>query len=180
MGRCVDDVVAPGLAVIFCGVNPGLASARAGHHFAHPSNRFWKALHLSGFTPELLIPAQEDRLLAHGLGVTNLVARPSASATEVRPEELRAGAVALAEKVRGLRPQAVAVLGLGAFRVAFRVPKAAIGEQPEGLNGARLWLLPNPSGLQAHYQLGELVEQLRAMRRAIAVGAPSAHQLNLA
>ncbi len=166
--RAVEDVVAPGLEVLFCGINPGLASARAGHHFAHPGNRFWKALHLSGFTPTQLTPAAEHRLLAYGLGVTNLVERPTPSAAGVEREELRHGATALAEKVRRLQPRAVAVLGLGAFRVAFARPRATVGEQPGGLAGARLWLLPNPSGAQAHYQLDELVEQLRTLRRTIA------------
>ncbi len=166
-GPAVEDVVAPGLDVLFCGINPGWASARAGHHFAHPGNRFWKALHRAGFTPELLSPRQERRLLAYGLGVTNLVDRPTASASDLPREELRRGAVTLTEKVRELRPRAVAFLGLGAFRIAFRAPQATVGEQASGLAEARLWLIPNPSGLQARYQLDELVGELRALRRAI-------------
>jgi len=149
----VPDVLRPGLAVLFCGINPGLWSAAAGHHFARPGNRFWKALHLGGLTPRQLAPDEEDELLALGLGITNLVERATAGAADLRPEELRAGGQRLAAKAAAARPRMVAVLGVGAYRTAFARPKAAVGPQPEPIGGAAAWLLPNPSGLNAHYQL---------------------------
>ncbi len=175
----VADVVAPGLDVLFCGINPGMASARAGHHFAHPANRFWKALYLAGFTPVLLRPEEDARLLSFGLGVVNLVARATPSAAHLEREELRRGAQALAMKVRLWRPKAVAVLGLGAYRAGFGRSRAPLGEQAEGLCGSRLWLLANPSGLQARYGLDDLAGQLCSMRQALMpqpVGAPGPAQ----
>jgi len=167
-GRTVADVIGPGLDVLFCGINPGLWSAAVGHHFAHPGNRFWKALHASGFTDTLLSPAEERRLLAAGVGVTNLVTRATASADEVGREELRRGAGRLAGKSERWGPRAVAVLGLGAYRVAFGRPRAAVGEQEESLGQARVWLLPNPSGLQGHYRLEDVVAELRRLRSTLA------------
>jgi len=173
-GRTVADVIGPGLDVLFCGINPGLWSAAVGHHFAHPGNRFWKALHASDFTDTLLSPAEERRLLAAGVGVTNLVTRATASADEVGREELRRGAGRLAGKSERWGPRAVAVLGLGAYRVAFGRPRAAVGEQEESLGQARVWLLPNPSGLQGHYRLEDVVAELRRLRSTLAAtgGAP--------
>jgi double-stranded uracil-DNA glycosylase len=162
----VPDVVAPGLRVLFCGINPGALSGALGQHFARPGNRFWKALCGAGFTDRLLGPAEQDTLLDYGLGITNLVARTSATAAEVTAAELRAGAAELETKVAGLRPRYVAVLGVQAFRTGFRQPRAAIGPQPEGLSGAGLWLLPNPSGLQARYQLPEMITLLSELRAA--------------
>jgi len=159
--------VAPGLDVIFCGINPGLWSAAVGHHFARPGNRFWKVLHAAGFTEELLSPSDERRLLSAGVGVTNLVSRATASAAELDRDELRRGGRNLARKVRRFKPAVVAFLGLLAYRSAFDRPSATVGEQAEHLAGARLWLLPNPSGIQAHYQLDEMVSHLRALRRAV-------------
>ena len=167
-GRTVADVIGPGLDVLFCGINPGLWSAAVGHHFAHPGNRFWKALHASDFTDTLLSPAEERRLLAAGVGVTNLVTRATASADEVGREELRRGAGRLAGKCERWGPRAVAVLGLGAYRVAFGRPRAAVGEQEESLGQARVWLLPNPSGLQGHYRLEDVVAELRRLRSTLA------------
>ena len=167
-GRTVADVIGPGLDVLFCGINPGLWSAAVGHHFAHPGNRFWKALHASDFTDTLLSPAEERRLLAAGVGVTNLVTRATASADEVGREELRRGAGRLAGKSERWGPRAVAVLGLGAYRVAFARPRAAVGEQEESLGQARVWLLPNPSGLQGHYRLEDVVAELRRLRSTLA------------
>lgn len=167
-GRTVADVIGPGLDVLFCGINPGLWSAAVGHHFAHPGNRFWKALHASDFTDTLLSPAEERRLLAAGVGVTNLVTRATASADEVGREELRRGAGRLAGKSERWGPRAVAVLGLGAYRVAFGRPRAAVGEQEESLGQARVWLLPNPSGLQGHYRLEDVVAELRRLRSTLA------------
>lgn len=167
-GRTVEDLVAPGLDVLFCGINPGLWSAVVGHHFARPGNRFWRVLHLAGFTDALLDPAEEQRLVSFGVGVTNLVRRSTATAAELGPDELRAGAAEVAETVRRFAPRAVAFLGMTAYRRAFDQPRAGLGEQPEGLAGARVWVLPNPSGAQARYQLPELVELFSALRAAVA------------
>ncbi len=167
----VPDVVAPGLDVLFCGINPGRWSGAVGHHFAHPGTRFWRALHLSGFTGRQLDPAEERLLLACGLGITNLVDRTTAAASDLSAAELRKGSTVLERKVRRLRPRAVAFLGMGAFRVAFGRPRAAVGRQPELLAGAVVWLLPNPSGLQAAYGLDGVVEQLRALRVFVVSGA---------
>jgi TDG/mug DNA glycosylase family protein len=166
-GGRVADVLGPGLRVLFCGINPGLWSAAVGHHFARPGNRFWKALHLAGFTPRLLAPWEEGELLWLGLGITNLVERATASAAELGPAERRAGAARLAAKAASARPQVVAVLGVGAYRTAFARPRAAVGPQPEPIGGATAWLLPNPSGLNAHYQLADLAEAFAELRRAL-------------
>jgi double-stranded uracil-DNA glycosylase len=166
-GRFVSDVVAPGLRVLFCGINPGLWSAAVGHHFARPGNRFWKALHLGGLTPRQLAPDEEAELLALGLGITNLVERASAGAADLSREELRAGGSRLAAKAAATRPEVVAVLGVGAYRTAFGRPKAAVGPLPDPVGGSRAWLLPNPSGLNAHYQLGDLAEAFAQLRRSL-------------
>ena len=163
-GRTVPDVIAPELRVLFCGINPGLYSAATGHHFARPGNRFWPALHASRFTNHLLRPWEERDLLTYGLGVTNLVARATAAAAELRPEELRKGRAALERKVRRYRPRTVAVLGIGAYRLAFDCPRARLGLQPDSLGAAALWVLPNPSGLNAHHQLADLARQFKALR----------------
>lgn len=163
----VADVVAPGLDVLFCGINPGRWSGAVGHHFAHPGNRFWKALQLSGFTDTLLVPAEERRLLDFRLGITNLVARTTAAAAELSPDELRAGAERLERLVEQIVPKAVAFLGLGAYRTAFRSTRVACGPQDATLAGVKVWVLPNPSGLQARYGLPELAEMLRALRTAV-------------
>jgi double-stranded uracil-DNA glycosylase len=167
-GGRVPDVLAPGLRVVFCGINPGLWSAAVGHHFARPGNRFWKALHLGGFTPRLLAPDEEPELLRLGLGITNLVERASAGAADLTPDELRAGAERLVAKVERVRPAVVAVLGVGAYRTAFAAPKATIGPQPAPIAAATAWVLPNPSGLNAHYQLPDLAAAFAALRRAVA------------
>ena len=166
-GRTVPDVVAPGLRVLFCGINPGLYSGAVGHHFARPGNRFWPALHASGFTPRRLSAFEEGRLLGFGLGITNLVARATASADEIGRDELRRGARSLARKVARLRPVFVAVLGVGAFRAAFERPDAVVGEQPAGTARPRLWVLPNPSGLNAHYQLPDLARLFAQLRTEV-------------
>src|SRR5215207_7490419 len=166
-GRFVPDVLRPGLRVLFCGINPGLWSAAVGHHFARPGNRFWKALHLGGFTPRLLAPDEEGELLALGLGITNLVERAIAGAAELGQDELRAGGSRLAAKLAAARPEVVAVLGVGAYRTAFDRPKAAVGPQPDPIAGSRAWLLPNPSGLNAHYQLPDLAEAFAELRRSL-------------
>lgn len=165
-GRLVPDVVAPDLRVLFCGINPGLYSGAVGHHFARPGNRFWAALALSGFTHRRLSAFEEEELLERGLGITNLVRRATATADEISKDELTDGAGALRRKVRRLKPQVVAFLGLGAYRVAFS-PAAVVGEQPELIGDTRLWLLPNPSGLNAHYQVDALAEVFAELRRAV-------------
>lgn len=163
----IPDVSGPGLRVLFCGINPGLWSGATGHHFARPGNRFWPALHRSGFTSRLLRPDEQDELPALGLGITNVVARASAKADELTRVELKEGGAALVERVDRLRPRALAVLGIGAYRTAFGHPRAAIGRQPEGLGGTEVWVLPNPSGLNAHYSLDALATEFRALREAV-------------
>lgn len=169
-GRTVPDVIAPGLRVLFCGINPGLYSAATGHHFARPGNRFWRALHAAGFSKRLLHPSEERLLLASGCGITNLVARATATADELAPGELVAGRRRLARKVRRHAPRMVAVLGVGAYRLAFGKPRAVVGLQPEDLAGAALWVLPNPSGLNANHQLPQLVRMFRELRNAVPPG----------
>jgi TDG/mug DNA glycosylase family protein len=150
------DVISEDLRILFCGINPSLISAARGHHFARPGNRFWPALHRAGLTPRLLSPDEDSELPSLGLGVTNLVDRPTARADELSREELRAGAVALERLVERWRPRVLAMVGLTAWRVGFERPGAVVGPQPERVGGAPVWVLPNPSGLNAHYQLPEL------------------------
>ncbi len=165
-GRRISDVVAPGLDILFCGINPSLYSAAVGHHFARPGNRFWKVLYLAGFTEWQLAPEEEAELLEYGLGITNLVPVATAKAQELSLEELRRGAQALEATVCRYQPRVVAVVGMDAYRKAFGRPRATMGCQPDRLAGSLLWLLPNPSGLQARYQLTDLVEAFVALRRA--------------
>ncbi len=166
-GRTVPDLVAPGLAVLFCGINPSLYSAAVRHHFARPGNRFWPTLHAAGFSDRLLHPSEERTLLPRGYGITNLVARATATADELRPEELVAGARRLERKVRRFGPAWVAFLGVTAYRTALGRKGAVVGPQDEPFGGARVWVLPNPSGLNAHYQLTDLARVFAALRRAV-------------
>lgn len=166
-GRTLPDVAAPGLRVLFCGINPGLYTAAVGHHFARPGNRFWRALHESGFTDRPLRPEEEHRLLDHGLGITNVVGRATAAAAELTPEELEAGGRALEERVRRLEPRWLAVLGLGAYRTAFGERRAAIGPRERRIGRTRLWLLPNPSGLNAHHRPADFARLFGELRRAV-------------
>lgn len=161
----MPDLIAPGLTILFCGINPGLYSAAAGHHFARPGNRFWPALHASGLTDRLLRPWEERLLLTHGLGITNLVARATATAAELSADELRLGRQRLVRKLRRYRPACLAVLGIGAFRSAFQRPRARMGRQPEPAEAAEIWVLPNPSGLNASHQLPELAAAFAEVRR---------------
>ena len=170
-GKTVRDVIAPGQRVLFCGINPGLYSGTTGHHFARPGNRFWPVLHAAGFTPRVLKPWEERELLAWGYGITNIVARATASAAELRKEEFVAGARRLARKVKRYKPEWVAVVGIGAYRLAFGRPKAMMGPQPERLGSARLWLLPQPSGLNANHQIPELTGAFRELREASGCGS---------
>jgi TDG/mug DNA glycosylase family protein len=165
VGKTVPDVIAPGLRVLFCGINPGLYTAAVGHHFARPGNRFWPALQQSGFTNRLLSPFEENELLKSKLGITNVVARATATAAELTSEDFINGGRLLKAKIRRFQPGVVAVLGVGAYRMAFARPKAVIGEQTETLDRARVWVLPNPSGLNANYQLPDLVRLFRELRR---------------
>ncbi|MDQ3914320.1 MAG: G/U mismatch-specific DNA glycosylase [Actinomycetota bacterium] len=171
-GVTIPDVIAPGLDVLFCGINPGLYSGATGDHFARPGNRFWPALHLSGFTPRLLHPSEKEELLALGLGITNVVDRTTARADELTSGEILEGGRSLRRKVRRYVPRYLAVLGLGAYRVAFGVKDAAVGPQPETIGETRVWLLPNPSGLNAHYQLPALAEEFAKLRTAAAARRP--------
>ena len=164
--RTVPDVIAPGLRVLFCGINPGLYTAWAGHHFARPGNRFWNALHAGGFTPRVLDPREEQRLLTFGCGITNVADRPSTAADELAREELVQGGRRLAEKVERFQPRWLAVLGLGAYRTAFARPRAVVGPQDETVGGARVWVLPNPSGLNASYRPEDFGRLFGELRRA--------------
>jgi TDG/mug DNA glycosylase family protein len=165
--RTVPDVIAAGLKVLFCGINPGLYSAWSGHHFARPGNRFWPALHAGGFAPRLLKPSEERELLPLGYGITNVVSRASAAADELTADELTAGGKALRARVRRYRPRFLAVLGVGAYRVAFDRPKAVLGLQPEPIGETKVWVLPNPSGLNAHYRAADLANLFRRLREAV-------------
>ncbi len=153
--------------MLFCGINPSLLSAERGQHFARPGNRFWRTLHEAGFTERLLTPAEQRVLLASGIGITNLVARATASAAELGKGELVAGRHRLAAKVRRRRPRTVAVLGIDAYRQAWGRPSAALGLQPERIAETPLWVLPNPSGLNAHYPLRDLVALYRELCEAV-------------
>lgn len=164
-GRGIPDVLAPGLAVVFCGINPGLWSAATGHHFARPGNRFWAALHRGGFTPRQLAPAEQDQLLTYQLGITNIVDRGTARADELTAEELREGGRRLARKLARYEPGWLAVLGVTAYRAAFGRAKATVGRQPDRIGGASVWILPNPSGLNAHYTVDSLADEFAALRR---------------
>jgi TDG/mug DNA glycosylase family protein len=164
--RPVPDVIALNLCVLFCGINPGLYSGATGHHFARPGNRFWPVLHRAGFTDRLLSPFEERELLKNGYGITNIVNRTTASAAELSPAELKEGAQQLAKKVLCYKPEIVAILGIDAYRKAFDRPKATLGPQPEQIGEARIWILPNPSGLNAHYQLNDLAELFKKIRDA--------------
>ncbi len=165
--KTVRDVIALDLRVLFCGINPGLYSGATGHHFARPGNRFWPTLHQAGFTTRLLDPSEERELLPLGYGITNLVPRATATADELASDELVAGRRRLAAKLKRYRPRVVAVLGISAYRTAFARKTAALGRQSELLSNASVWVLPNPSGLNAHYQLANLVEHFRELHQAI-------------
>ena len=163
----MPDVIAPDLRVLFCGINPGLYTAATGYHFARPGNRFWPALYAGGFTRRLLTPDEEHELLKDGYGITNVVARATATAAELSAAEYVEGGRQLKAKVRRYRPKFIAVLGVGAYRTAFDRPKAALGLQPEAIGATSVWVLPNPSGLNAHYQPKDLARLFRELRLAV-------------
>src|SRR5215213_310880 len=163
--KTLPDVIAPDLKVLFCGINPGLYTAAIGHHFGRPGNRSWPTLHRAGFTPRLLSPYEAQELLPLGYGITNVVARATAAADELSAAEFVEGGRGLEAKVRRYRPRVLAVLGVGAYRSAFDRRGAAVGRQDETIGGATVWVLPNPSGLNAHYQLKGLTEVFTTLRR---------------
>jgi double-stranded uracil-DNA glycosylase len=163
----VPDVIASDLQILFVGVNPGIRSGKTRHHFAHPSSRLWVALREAGFTPELLRPAEESALLGFGLGLTNLVDRPTRAADELTPDELRQGGTRLRRKACRYRPGWVAILGVMAYRIAFDEPDATVGLQSRTLCSSRLWVLPGPTGRNAHYPLPQLIEEFRHLRCAV-------------
>lgn len=164
--KTVRDVIAPDLRVLFCGINPGLYTAAVGHHFARPGNRFWPALFAGGFTERLLSPFDERELLKSGYGITNVVQRTTATADQLMKEEIIAGGERLRAKVLRYRPKVLAVLGMGAYRLAFNKPKASIGRQDDQIGQTILWVLPNPSGLNANYQAGDLARLFRELKVA--------------
>jgi TDG/mug DNA glycosylase family protein len=165
--KTVPDVIAPGLRVLFSGINPGLYTAAVGHHFARPGNRFWPALFAGGFTDRLLSPFDERELLKTGYGITNLVMRTTATANELSADEMREGGRKLTNKVRRYKPEFLAVLGLGAYRAGFGEAKAQVGPQDRTIGETKIWVLPNPSGLNAHYQAKELARLFAELKAAV-------------
>lgn len=173
-GMTVPDVIAPGLRVLFVGVNPGIRSGQTRHHFAHPSGRLWKVLYESGFTPQIVKPAEEQLLLEYGLGLTNLVDRPTSAASELAAAELRTGAARLRRMIRRYQPEWIAILGVVAYRIAFGQPDAVVGPQARKISSSRLWVLPGPTGRNAHYPMSRLTEEFRQFYLAIALAPVSA------
>lgn len=163
----MPDIIAPNLRVLFCGINPSLYSVEVGHHFARPGNRFWRALHESGFTPRRFLPADENELITCGLGITNVAPRATVGAADLSRDELKNGGITLREKVRHFTPQTLAILGIGAYRVAFAQPEAKLGAQEETIGDTRIWVLPNPSGLNAHYPPAQLARCFAELRQNI-------------
>jgi TDG/mug DNA glycosylase family protein len=166
-GKTVPDIIAPRLRILFCGINPGLYTAAVGHHFARPGNRFWPALFAAGFTDRLVSPFDEHELLSSGYGITNVVRHATATADQLTREELRAGGKQLTAKVRRYQPTFLAVLGLGAYRTAWEQPQAVIGRQEKMIGKTVVWVLPNPSGLNAHYQANDLARLFGELKLAV-------------
>lgn len=164
----LPDVIGSDLCVLFCGINPGLYTAAVQQHFGRPGNRFWPTLHGAGFTPRLFHPSEQQELLKLGYGITNLVARATAAADELAREELTEGAKILTRKVKRYQPRVLAIVGIGAYRTAFDRPRATMGLQEETIGAAKIWVLPNPSGLNANYQAGALVELFGELRAGVA------------
>lgn len=165
--QTIRDVIAPELDVLFCGINTGLYSAATGHHFARPGNRFWPTLYRAGFTPVLFTPDQELELISLGYGITNIVDRATATAADLTKEELIAGGIKLQRKLQVFRPKVLAVLGISAYRTAFGYPKATLGPQPVKLGETIVWVLPNPSGLNAHFPPDKLAQVFRDFREEL-------------
>ncbi len=167
-GTAMKDIIAPNLSILFCGINPGLYSAASGHHFAKPGNRFWKALFLGGLTDRLLDPFEDQLLLNYKIGITNFVNKATISAAELTTEEYQHGAQVLEQKINQYKPKIVAFLGIGAYRIAFNRPKTILGLQTETIANTQLWVLPNPSGLNAHFQIEQLAELFKELKIATA------------
>ncbi len=167
VNRTTEDLIDYNLKVLFCGINPGIWSGATGFHFAKPGNRFWKVLHLAGFTDRILHPSEEHELLENGYGITSFCKRTTARADELSAEEYVEGGKALVKKIEKYKPENLAVLGIGAYRTAFQKPKAKLGLQDEKIGGARVWLLPNPSGLNAHYQAADLAALFAELRENV-------------
>ena len=167
VGALVPDLIAPDLKVLFCGINPSVYSAVVGHHFARPGNRFWPALHRGGFTPDLMKPENDVQLLELGLGLTNVATRATVAAADLEISELRAGGPLLVAKIEKFRPRWLAILGIGAYRVAFDEPKSVIGRQARVIGATKIWVLPNPSGLNAHYTPTALAAKFRELHEAV-------------
>ena len=163
----MPDIIAYGLNVLFCGINPGLFSGAVGHHFARPGNRFWPSLYASGFTDRLLSPEEEQQLLKYGCGITNFVEKATAGAADLSNQEIIAGGKQLVQKVLAYQPEYLAILGIGAYRKAFSRRTAQVGPQPESIGDTKLWVLPNPSGLNAHYQPQDLAELFAELRKEV-------------
>lgn len=166
VNRTTEDLIDYNLKVLFCGINPGMWSGATGFHFAKPGNRFWKALYLGRFTTRLLHPSEEQELLENGYGITSFCKRTTARADELSNEEIIEGGKNLVEKIKKYKPQNLAVLGIGAYRTAFQQPKAKLGLQNEKIGSANIWLLPNPSGLNAHYQINDLAKLFGEVRQS--------------
>jgi TDG/mug DNA glycosylase family protein len=166
-GKTMPDIIGPNLRVLFCGINPSVYSAVVGHHFARPGNRFWPALYRGGFTPRLFKPSEDGELLSYGYGITNLVARATVAAAELSSEELALGGQQLRAKIARYKPRVLAVLGISAYRLAFERPRAALGRQPDTIGATTIHVLPNPSGLNAHYTPADLARVYAAFREEI-------------
>lgn len=170
--KTVPDLVQDGLRVLFCGINPGLYTAAIGHHFGRPGNRFWPALYGAGFTTRLLYPWEERELLDAGLGITNVVPRTTATAAELNAEDYAAGGKQLVATVERYQPKVLAVLGVGAYRSAFGRKTATLGLQEEKIGTTNIWVLPNPSGLNANYQLVDLIRLFAELREWVGTIPP--------
>ncbi len=167
VGKPIPVLIAKDLKVLFCGINPGLWSAATGHHFARPGNRFWPALFAGGFTPRVVKPHEQQELLRYGLGITNIVERATATAAELSDAEMVAGAKRLEKTVRRYRPAMLAILGIGAYRTGFGRKTAKLGLQDETMGSTRIWVLPNPSGLNAHQTPASLAKLFAELRAAV-------------
>ena len=170
LNRTTEDLIDYNLKLLFCGINPGIWSGATGFHFAKPGNRFWKTLYLAGFTDRVLHPSEEAELLENGYGITSFVKRTTARADELTTEEFIVGGKLLVKKIEKYKPQNLAVLGIGAYRTACNKPKARLGLQDEKIGDANVWLLPNPSGLNAHYQLNDLARLFGEVRQSLEGG----------